>query len=151
MAGRLPTRCSRPFLFPRRHETDRRKGQGLVEFVLIFPLLLLFLGVVVDVARFMEMRLTLSEVAHDAGRYAVIKNPVTGAFPTDQKVLSRITAQMPTGAPVPTVLMSSSATVNGEVAVSLRLTVAMTAFTPGVAAVFGGPALITTEIWYPKR
>jgi len=48
----------------------RGSGQSLVEFALILPLMLTFVGLTLDVARLFQARITLESLTRDAAEYA---------------------------------------------------------------------------------
>ena len=56
----------------------KERGQSLLEFALILPVLLLFIFVIVEAGRLFQGWLTVQNAARDAGRYAL-----TGQFETD--------------------------------------------------------------------
>lgn len=60
---------------PRKFPTYRSRGQALVEFAMVLPLLLLIFFVIIEFARLFSAWLVIENVARTAGRYAV-----TGQF-----------------------------------------------------------------------
>jgi hypothetical protein len=55
--------------------TSKQKGQGLVEFALILPLLLLMVFGIIEFGRMFQAYLTLQHAAREAARYAVTGQP----------------------------------------------------------------------------
>ena len=61
----------------------REKGQSLVEFALILPLLLILLAGVIDVARLYYVYVVLTDAASEGVAYAAINPPSDPGDPTD--------------------------------------------------------------------
>jgi hypothetical protein len=69
---------------------SRERGQGLVEFAVIFPLLVFFLFAVFDVGLAMNRRATLQHAVREGARYAALSDNSPAAFDV---VCSRTIAQ----------------------------------------------------------
>jgi Flp pilus assembly protein TadG len=152
------TRCEQPdaeakVMGYRQRSASRvpgRRGQALVEFCLSLPLLLVCFCFVVDVARYLHVRVALEAVARDGAQYAVLKDPSTSQFPTDTQVDSRVAAAMPTWMGSYSLIRNLNASVGGDAAVSIRISTTMQAFIP-VPGVLPDPCTIVAEAWMPKR
>ena len=100
---------------PFRAETRRRsRGQSLAEFALVFPILMLILGAVIQFGVIFWGQNTLNQVVRDAGRYAVTEPNCSGASRSDVvNQISSLTSSMGVASLVgtPTVTMPT----NGEV------------------------------------
>jgi len=60
----------RPSIFRRRSERRRSRGQSLAEFALVFPVLMLVLGGIIQFGILFWGQNTLTQVARDTGRWA---------------------------------------------------------------------------------
>jgi Flp pilus assembly protein TadG len=130
---------------------NRRKGQALAEFTIVFPLLLAFLSISIDLARFLTCRLKLEDIAHDAARFATIRDPLTGNYPSTSQVDARIAAQLTSSLSQSTVTRNLSAAVAGEPAVSVRIRCVVSPFSPTLMSVLPASFAISAEVWHPKR
>ena len=99
----------------RQLESPRRRGQSLVEFALILPILLTMVGAAVDIARLYQGWITLEGATRDAAEYVATKDTTSSAASTDaQRVVCTQTATLPGfAAPVgnPTACTSPAVTV----------------------------------------
>jgi Flp pilus assembly protein TadG len=76
--------------------TSRKRGQSLVEFALILPILLTMVGAAVDVARLYQGWITLEGATRDAAEYAATKDTTSTAALTDAKsIICTQTATLP--------------------------------------------------------
>lgn len=72
------------------------RGQSLVEFALILPILLTMLGAAVDVARLYQGWITLEGATRDAAEYAATFDTTSGAATADAKrIICTQTATVP--------------------------------------------------------
>ena len=80
-----------------RHEaTSRKRGQSLVEFALILPILLTMVGAAIDLARLYQGWITLEGATRDAAEYAATKDATSTAALTDAKrIICTQTATVP--------------------------------------------------------
>ena len=80
-----------------RHKaTPRRRGQSLVEFALILPILLTMVGAAIDIARLYQGWITLEGATRDAAEYAATKDTTSTAALTDAKsIICKQTAALP--------------------------------------------------------
>lgn len=132
----------------------RRRGQGLVEFGLTMPLLIMFLSLGIDFGRYISLKLALEFAVHDAARYAVLRNPAVSAnagYPQDADVQTRFTGLYPNHLPAATVTVAN-VTVNGVSGAGRRVTASFTVrpVTPGMDRVLGNFA-ISASLTLPKR
>lgn len=93
-------------LFRFRSSTPRRRtrGQSLAEFALVFPILMLILGAVIQFGIIFWGQNSLNQVVRDAGRYAVTVPNCSGASQTD--ITSKI-GQLTSAMGVATLVSSS--------------------------------------------
>ena len=67
-----------------KHKAHKKeKGQSLVEFALVLPILLILLAGVLDVARMYYVYVVLTDAAAEGVSYAAIKPPVDPSDPED--------------------------------------------------------------------
>jgi len=59
-------------MFARSSSNSRQKGQDLVEFALVFPLLFLILFGVIDLGRIFHASISISNAAREGARYATL-------------------------------------------------------------------------------
>jgi Flp pilus assembly protein TadG len=80
-----------------RHKaTPRKRGQSLVEFALILPILLTMVGAAIDIARLYQGWITLEGATRDAAEYAATKDSTSTAALTDAKsIICTQTATLP--------------------------------------------------------
>jgi Flp pilus assembly protein TadG len=121
-----------------------------VEFCLSLPLLLVCFCFVVDVARYVHVRVVLEGVARDGVQYAILKDPATSQYPTDAQVASRVAMAMPAWMGSCNVTRQLNATVGGDAAVCINITTTMQAFIP-IPGILPDPCTIVAEAWMPKR
>lgn len=80
----------------RKGATSRKRGQSLVEFALILPILLTMVGAAVDVARLYQGWITLEGAARDAAEYAATFDSSSTAATADAKrIICTQTATLP--------------------------------------------------------
>jgi Flp pilus assembly protein TadG len=80
----------------RPNSPSRKRGQSLVEFALILPILLTLVGAAVDVARLYQGWITLEGATRDAAEYAATKDSTSTAALTDAKsIICTQTAALP--------------------------------------------------------
>lgn len=76
--------------------TSRHRGQSLVEFALILPILLTLVGAAIDIARLYQGWITLEGATRDAAEYAATKDSNATAALTDAKsIICTQTAALP--------------------------------------------------------
>jgi Flp pilus assembly protein TadG len=73
----------RAFLFRRPGKRRRSRGQSLAEFALVFPILMVILGGVIQFGIIFWGQNSLNQVVRDAGRYAVSQANCSSASKTD--------------------------------------------------------------------
>ncbi len=75
-----------------RSSTKRRRsrGQSLAEFALVFPILMLIVGGIIQFGIIFWGQNTLNQIVRDSGRYAVTEPDCSGASQTD--ILNKIDA-----------------------------------------------------------
>lgn len=98
-----------------RQATSRTRGQSLVEFALILPILLTMVGAAIDIARLYQGWITLEGATRDAAEYAATFDASSAAAAGDaQRIVCSQTATLPGfAAPVgnPTACTSPSVTI----------------------------------------
>jgi Flp pilus assembly protein TadG len=73
-----------------------RRGQSLVEFALILPILLTMVGAAIDIARLYQGWITLEGATRDAAEYAATKDTTSTAALADAKsIICKQTAALP--------------------------------------------------------
>lgn len=133
--------------FMRRRIQVRREGQGLVEFALVLPILVLLLVGTIDMARWLDASHRLSRVASDGARFGAVKDSAGGAYPSRDDIREHIMAALPQNLRNAYVAINTAAAVGGEDAVSVRVSAALPCFTPG----FNTGIVLTSESWFPRR
>lgn len=79
----------------RRQRPNRRRGQSLVEFALILPILLTMVGAAVDLARLYQGWITLEGATRDAAEYAATTTSTSAAATTEaQRIVCTQTATL---------------------------------------------------------
>ena len=73
----------RPILIRRPSDRFRTRGQSLAEFAIVFPVLMVILGGVIQFGIIFWGQNSLNQVVRDAGRYAVTQPSCNGASQTD--------------------------------------------------------------------
>jgi Flp pilus assembly protein TadG len=135
-----------------------RRGQGLVEFALTLPLLIMFISLGVDFGRYIAMKLALEFAVHDAVRFATLRNPSpvagspeagNGGYPTDDQVRARFVALYPPELPAATVTFST-ASVGGVGARRVTASLQAIPYTPGIFNV-AGPLVVRAALTLPLR
>jgi Flp pilus assembly protein TadG len=136
----------------------RRRGQSLVEFALILPILLTLVGAAVDIARLYQGWITLEGATRDAAEYAATKDLTQTNATTDAKrVICTQTASLPgfvapagnptaCTSPAITATWSSSTTATGASATHPIATVTVTATLP-FRTFFGYPLFTQGGAW----
>ncbi len=80
----------------RQQATSHKRGQSLVEFALILPILLTMVGAAIDIARLYQGWITLEGATRDAAEYAATKDSTSSAALTDAKsIICKQTATLP--------------------------------------------------------
>lgn len=80
----------------RQETSPRKRGQSLVEFALILPIILTMVGAAIDVARVYQGWITLEGATRDAAEYAATKSTTsTGAATEAQRIVCTQTATLP--------------------------------------------------------
>jgi Flp pilus assembly protein TadG len=81
--------CVSPDLEPKSAVTSRRtiRGQSVVEFALLLPVLLAFLGATVDIARVFQTWITLNSAVRDAAEWAASASNAGNAASDARKVV----------------------------------------------------------------
>jgi Flp pilus assembly protein TadG len=102
----------------RRQSTRRSRGQSLAEFALVFPILMLILGGVIQFGIIFWGQNSLNQVVRDAGRYAVTQMNCSVPSQTDvSNQVIALTSAMGIARIVgsPTIVMPTNGeTVNGQ-------------------------------------
>jgi Flp pilus assembly protein TadG len=125
--------------------SDRRSsGQGLVEFALVIPLLILMMLSIVDVGRAVFAFNTVSEAAKTAARVAIV-NQNLGAIQNAVITDSRISwlGLKATNVPAPT--YGCTAPYSIGCVVTTTVTYQFQAITPVVSTIIGSIALASTS------
>jgi Flp pilus assembly protein TadG len=139
--------------------SPRRRGQSLVEFALILPILLTLVGAAVDIARLYQGWITLEGATRDAAEYAATFDPTSAAATSDaRRIVCTQAAALPgfaapAGTPTactsPTVTVSSfslSTTAAGASTKFPIATVTVTATLP-FRTFFGYPLFTQNGAW----
>jgi Flp pilus assembly protein TadG len=85
----------RSFLFRRRPDRRRSRGQSLAEFALVFPVLMVVLGGVIQFGIIFWGQNSLNQVVRDAGRYAVTQASCSATSKTDIRTqITSLTSSM---------------------------------------------------------
>jgi Flp pilus assembly protein TadG len=80
----------------RPQRTPPSRGQSLVEFALILPILLTMVGAAVDIARLYQGWITLEGATRDAAEYAATKETTSsGALTSAKTIICTQTATLP--------------------------------------------------------
>lgn len=80
----------------RQGATSRKRGQSLVEFAIILPILLTMVGAAIDIARLYQGWITLEGAARDAAEYAATFDSTSTAATSDAKrIICTQTAALP--------------------------------------------------------
>jgi Flp pilus assembly protein TadG len=127
-----------------------RIAQALVEFVLVLPLLLLAMAVIVDLSRYIAVRLALESAARDAAQYAVSRGSATGQPVTASQVASRVSSTVPQWVGAVNVSSDLAATLAGDPAVRVTLSSPQFSFLP-MPALWSNPFPVAAIAWYPRR
>lgn len=123
-----------------RRTKDGDKGQSLVEFALVLPVLALFLMGIIDLGRIVSAQLIVSEAARDAARYASVGNgdmQVGQTVSSDTSMLGKSVTW--TVSPTDTSRQSGD-----SVTVTVSNTVSI--FDPLLAAVFGTSYMVQSSM-----
>jgi len=142
-------------IVPGRHQ--RRRGQSLVEFALVLPVLLLILMVALDFGRAFFAWVGITNASRAGAAYAA-SNPEAGWASSPDPVIASVyrsqitTDLLPTNcslqSPIP--LPSLSGTGLGS-SVTVTLSCAFTTITPLVSSIIGSNIPITATTVYPVR
>jgi Flp pilus assembly protein TadG len=129
----------------------RRRAQGLVEFVLVLPVIVLFLAVVADAGRFLHVQMVLEQVCDDAARYASIKDAGTGEAPTLTEVRTRVDALYPTMLLPYQLSLDTKAKVGGDPAVSCALSCTLRPYLANLVGAVRGDVTLGARATRPRR
>ena len=137
-------------LSPFRRTTRRHsRGQGIVEFALILPILLTFLGVAIDFARIYQVWITLQGATRDAAEYVATNSDSATTAATDAKrVVCTQTSHLVGFVPGPGVPPTSIETCTNPTVVVTSFTRSTSA--PGATATNPG-AKVTIQVSMPFR
>jgi Flp pilus assembly protein TadG len=143
----------------RPQSSRRSRGQSLVEFALILPILLTMVGAAVDIARLYQGWITLEGATRDAAEYAATFDSTATTATTDAKrIICTQTASLsgfvapagnPTACTTPAVSVSSfsvSTTATGASVAHPIATVTITATLP-FRTFFGYPLFTQNGAW----
>jgi len=143
-------------MLPARHRGERTRGQSLVEFALVLPVLLLILIITIDFGRVYLGWVTLNNAARIAANYAASgPQPWTQAQEDQYQAIvasetSRINCPLPTPIPDPTYPGSTTTTVGGRAVVAL--TCKFQLITPFLGNFFpGGVVNVGASADFPVR
>jgi Flp pilus assembly protein TadG len=128
-----------------------RRGQSLVEFALVLPLLVVFLALFVDVGRFIHVQLMLEQIASDAARYASVKDPSTGTTPTSSDVSARVAGRYPTAFQPYTCTVNVSTTVGADAAATCELSTTVRPFLLNAVGFRPQGFMLSAAATQPKR
>lgn len=131
----------------RRRFQVRRGGQGLVEFALVLPIIVLLLVGTIDMARWLDASHRLGRVAAEGARYGAVRDSAGAGYPTQEEIRAHIIDALPPNLRNAAVVINTTATVGTDAAVSVRVTASFPCFTPG----FGAGITLTAESWFPRR
>jgi Flp pilus assembly protein TadG len=129
----------------------RRKGQGLVEFSMVVPLLLMFLAAIIDVGRFIHVQLVLEQLTADATRYAVVKDEATGTYPSSEQITARLDAEYPSLYRPYNCRINTSETVGTSQAVTCELSTSMRPFLLHLVGATGEGVTLSAAASHPRR
>jgi hypothetical protein len=116
------------------------KGQSLVEFALVLPVLALFLMGIIDLGRIISAQLIVSEAARDAARYASVGNDdlqVGQTVSSDTNMLGKSVTW--------TVSPSDTNRQSGD-SVTVAVSDTVSIFDPLLAAVFGTSYVVRSNM-----
>lgn len=130
-----------------RRSRVRRGGQGLVEFALVLPLIVLVLVGTIDMARWLDASHRLGRVATEGARYGAVRNTDGVGYPTADQIRTHIQTVLPSALKDSNVAVNTTATVGTDPAISVKVTAWLPCFTPG----FGTGIMLTSESWFPRR
>lgn len=143
-------------MLPARHRGERTRGQSLVEFALILPVLMLILLITIDFGRVYLGWVTLNNAARIAANYAASGQP---PLTTAQQIQYRavvasetngINCDLPTPIPDPTYPGSTGTTVGGRAVVALNCSFHL--LTPFLGGFFpGGVVAVGASADFPVR
>jgi Flp pilus assembly protein TadG len=130
----------------RAHRSD---GQGLVEFALVFPILMLLLFGLVDVGRLVYINNALAEGAREGARYGSVAghaNVVNG--------IQNYTTGMMAAVPGPSVTVTCTWANSGQPAspcgpnniLTVTVSATVTMLTPGIGSLIGPRTLSATSV-----
>lgn len=125
----------------------RRRGQGLVEFALVIPVIVLVLVGVIDILRWLDASHRLSRVAADGARFGSVRDARANSYPAESLIRSHIVAALPGNLRGATIQINTAASVAGQSAISVRVTASLGCFTPGS----GSGISLVSESWFPRR
>ena len=76
-----PTKASRSI---------HRRGQALAEFALVLPLVLLFIGGIVELGRAWNIKQVVTDAAREGARYTVVKDADVDSTDVKAKIMERL-------------------------------------------------------------
>ena len=129
----------------------RRRAQALVEMALVLPVLVMFLALFVDVARFLHVQLMLEQVTSDAARYATVKDANTGAFPTAGDVTARVASNYPSAFLPYSLTVNLNGKVGTDAAVSCALSTTVNPFVLSAVGVAPHGVTLSSAATQPLR
>lgn len=128
-----------------------RRAQALVEFILVFPLLLMFLAICVDLGRLIHARLVMGEIVHDAARYAAVRDPDSGEMPSETSVRQRAFEHLPPFLEAPNIIIDLDHRLGGQAAIVIKLESRVTPLIPIFSTVVGDSITLTESAFHPRR
>lgn len=134
-----------------RNGSGCRRAQALVEFILVFPMLLMFLAVVVDLGRLIHARLVMGEIVHDAARYASVRDPESGEMPSESSVRERAFEHLPPFLEHPNIIIDLQTEIAGQPAIVIKLESRVTPLIPLFSTVVGDSITLTESAFHPRR
>jgi len=131
----------------RKSFLKREKGQSIVEFALVLPLILLIVCGIIDFGWLFYNQLTLNNACRDAARYAVVnatKSDLVSAV--DEKAEQESRGLFKKGINTQVTFTNPTNPLEGDVVVTL--TAEMNALTPVLFIISGGPTrqLVSTVV-----
>lgn len=122
-----------------RGAKDGEKGQSLVEFALVLPVLALVLMGIIDLARIVSADFIVSEAARDGARYASIGS-------TDSQIGSAISSDTQVLGSGVNWYISPSPTRNSGDSTTVQVTDSVALFDPLLAAILGSPYPVQSTV-----
>jgi Flp pilus assembly protein TadG len=125
------------------------RGSVAVEYALCLPFLLAFIYGIVEVSHFAYLRTTMSNVAHDASRYAVVHSSQSGQPLTTSDITTYASAELsslglnPAGSNGTTVTVTYSPDNTPGSTVNVTISYPFVPFMPGFDQIPGSSASFT--------